>query len=328
MRAAVITGPGEIAIESVQDPTPGGADVVIDVAAVGLCGTDLHIFKGEHGTLPVIPGHEVTGVVVAIGAEVTAVREGDRVAVEPNLPCLDCEMCRRGRTNLCVSLGALGVTTAGGAAEFMRAPAKNCVVLDDAVDLCGATLIEPLSCAVHAFDVLGAHRGESVVIYGAGTMGLLMLELAKAMGPASVHVIEPVEERRARANDFGCTGAAASAEGFDREPAWDVVIDATGNANAIADGLARVARGGTFLQFGVASPDTRVEIAPYRVYNEEITITGSMAVLNSFERAAQLLTDGVIDPASFVTAQRPLVEFEAALASFAGGEGVKTQVLP
>jgi 2-desacetyl-2-hydroxyethyl bacteriochlorophyllide A dehydrogenase len=266
--------------------------------------------------------------VAAVGSGVANVRVGDRVAVDPSLPCGHCAQCRRGRLNLCLTLGALGVTVAGGAAEFMAAPASLCVVLPEHVDINGATLIEPLSCAVHGFDVLGARLGSSVVIYGAGTMGLLMLELAKTMGAMSVHVVEPNDERCARAAAFGCDAAASSVAALDVDPLFDVVIDATGNAAAISDGLQRVARGGTFLQFGVASPDTRVEIAPYRIYNEEITITGSMAVLNSFARAADLFASGLIDWTKFVTAQRPLAEYADALASFGRGEGVKTQVLP
>ena len=96
--------------------------MIVEVAAVGLCGTDLHILAGEHGVLPVVPGHEVTGTVVAAGAESGEVRVGDRVAVDPSLPCRACRFCRRGRENLCLTLGALGVTTAGGAADYMRAP--------------------------------------------------------------------------------------------------------------------------------------------------------------------------------------------------------------
>jgi 2-desacetyl-2-hydroxyethyl bacteriochlorophyllide A dehydrogenase len=328
MKAAIISAPGEVAVTTVDDPTPGPDDAIVEVAAVGVCGTDLHILDGEHGTLPVVPGHEVSGSVVAVGADVVGLNIGDRVAVDPSLPCFRCRYCRRGRTNLCETLGALGVTVAGGAAEFMRAPSASCVVLPEHVDLCGAALIEPLSCAVRGYDVLRAQLGASLLIYGAGTMGLLMLELAKKTGAVSVEVVEPNEARRARAAEFGCTGVAASAPDLDAHHGWDVVIDATGNAAAIQDGLGRVAPGGTFLQFGVASPHATVEIAPYAIYNREITITGSMAVLHSFERAADLFAAGAIDWRAFVTAQRPLDEYGDALAAFARGEGIKTQLLP
>ena len=255
-------------------------------------------------------------------------RVGDRVAVDPSLPCRACRFCRRGRENLCLTLGALGVTTAGGAAEYMRARASRCIVLPDHVDLHGATLIEPLSCVVRGYDVLRTALGASVLIYGAGTMGLLLLEVAKRTGPRSVHVVDPNSERAARAAAFGCTAAGPSVSALDVSEKWDVVIDATGNAEAIQDGVGQVTRGGTFLQFGVASPETRVSISPYEIYNHEITITGSMAVLHSFERAADLFAAGIVDWRAFVTSQRPLGDYADALASFGRGEGVKTQVLP
>ena len=323
-----MTAPDTIEVTTIDDPVPRPDDVIIEVAAVGLCGTDLQILAGEHGVLPVVPGHEVTGTVVATGGAVEDLRIGDRVAVDPSLPCRACRFCRRGRENLCSTLGALGVTTAGGAAEYLRADADRCIVLPDHVDLHGATLIEPLSCVLHGYDVLGPTLGASVLIYGAGTMGLLMLEMAKHTGPRSVHVVDPNGERQRRAVSFGCTAAGPGVDDFDAADGWDVVVDASGNSDAIQDGIGRVARGGTFLQFGVATPSARVSISPYEIYHHEITIRGSMAVLNSFERAADLFATGVIDWRAFVTSQRPLSEYAEALDSFRRGAGVKTQVLP
>ncbi|WP_445277913.1 zinc-binding dehydrogenase, partial [Streptomyces sp. DSM 41033] len=156
------------------------------------------------------------------------------------------------------------------------------------------------SCAVRGYDVLKGNLGAEVLIYGSGTMGLMMLELAKRTGAASVEVLDVNPQRLETATLLGCTGAAARAEELDRPGGWDVVIDATGNAAAIQDGLGRVAKGGTFLQFGVADYATTAVIEPYRIYNQEITITGSMAVLHSYERAAALFASGVLDPAVFI----------------------------
>lgn len=328
MRAAVLAAPGVVELSALPDPEPGPHDVVLQVAAVGLCGTDLHLLAGEHGSLPVVPGHEVTGTVVAVGAEVRRLRLGDRVAVDPNLPCRACRWCRQGRENLCPDLGALGVTTAGGAAELMRAPAASCVVLPEHVDLRDATLVEPLSCVVHAYDLLGSRLGASVLVYGAGSIGLMVLALAGRAGASSVDVVDLQPDRLARADRAGCSRSAGSADALDEPEGWDLVVDATGNPAAVQDGLRRVARGGTFLQLGVTSPDARVEIAPYDVYRREITVRGSMAVLHSFERAVGLFAAGVLDPGLLVTRRAPLHEYADALAAFGRGEGVKTQVLP
>lgn len=314
---------------TVDDPTPGRRDVVVEVAACGICGTDLHILEGEFApTLPVIPGHEFAGTVVATGSDVTEVVAGQRVAVDPSLYCNECHYCRTGRNNLCERWQAIGVSVPGGAAQYALAPVGNCVPLAEHVRLEDAALIEPLSCAVRGYDVLTSQLGSHVLIYGSGTMGLMMLELAKRTGAVSVDVVDINPERLVTAKALGCTATATSADEFDRPRGWELVVDATGVAAAIQDGLSRVAPGGTFLQFGVASYAARVEINPYRIYNQEITITGSMAVLHSYERAAELFAAGVLDPDVFISDRLPLEEYAVALERFKRGEGRKIQVLP
>jgi 2-desacetyl-2-hydroxyethyl bacteriochlorophyllide A dehydrogenase len=332
MRAAVITGVGQAEVAEVPDPTPGPREVVVQVAACGICGTDLHILQGEFApTLPIVPGHEFAGEIVALGREVSeasTLRPGDRVAVDPSLYCFECYYCRRGQNNLCDNWNAIGVSRPGGAAEYAVAPFANCVPLPDHVRTEDAALIEPLSCAVRGYDVLRSQLANTVLIYGSGTMGLMMLELAKRVGAASVDVVDLNAARLDTARQLGVSAAARTADELDRPRGWDLVIDATGNAAAIQDGLGRVGKGGTFLQFGVSDYAARATIEPYRIYNREITITGSMAVLHSFERAAVLFADGVIDPGVFVSDRLPLAEYPAALDRFAAGIGRKIQVRP
>jgi 2-desacetyl-2-hydroxyethyl bacteriochlorophyllide A dehydrogenase len=329
MRAALIEAPGKVSLVTIPDPVPGPRDVVVDVAACGLCGTDLHILQGEFApTLPIVPGHEFAGEVVGIGTQVTELAVGDKVAVDPSLYCHECRYCRIGRGNLCDRWGAIGVTVAGGAAEYALAPVANCVRLPEHVDVQNAALIEPLSCAVRGYDVLNARMGAEVLIYGSGTMGLMMLELAKRTGAASVDVVDVNPERLATAGALGCSRSAASAAELEQPRGWDVVIDATGNPAAIQDGLGRVAKAGTFLQFGVADYATTATIEPYKIYNQEITITGSMAVLHSYERAAALFATGVLDPEVFISHRLPLAEYPQALDQFRSGQGRKIVVVP
>ncbi|MDW4907210.1 zinc-dependent alcohol dehydrogenase family protein [Streptomyces sp. ADMS] len=329
MKAAVIESVGKAVVLEVPDPTPGPREVVVEVAACGLCGTDLHILQGEFApTLPIVPGHEFAGEVVGVGTAVTELSVGDRVAVDPSLYCHECRYCRTGHNNLCERWAAIGVTTAGGAAEYAVAPVANCVRLPEHIRTQDAALVEPLSCAVRGYDVLRTRLGAHVLIYGSGTMGLMMLELAKRTGAASVDVVDINAQRLSTAQLLGVTGSATNADELDRPQGWDVVVDATGNAAAIQDGLDRVAKAGTFLQFGVADYATRVTIDPYRVYNQEITITGSMAVLHSFERAAELFAAGVLDPEVFISDRLPLGSYPQALEQFASGVGRKTVVVP
>lgn len=329
MKAAVIEAPGKVAVTTVPDPTPGPREVVVEVAACGLCGTDLHILQGEFApSLPIIPGHEFAGEVVGTGRDVTELSVGDRVAVDPSLYCHECRYCRDGRGNLCDRWAAIGVSEPGGAAQYAVAPVANCVRLPDHVQVQDATLIEPLSCAVRGYDVLNSRLAAQVLIYGSGTMGLMMLELAKRTGAAAVDVVDINPERLATARTLGCSRTAASADELDRPQGWEVVIDATGNAAAIQDGLGRVAKAGTFLQFGVSDYAARAVIEPYKIYNQELTITGSMAVLHSFERAADLFATGVLDPQLFISDRLSLDSYPEALERFQAGEGRKIIVVP
>ena len=329
MRAAVITEVGQSEVADVEDPTPGPRDVVVQVAACGICGTDLHILQGEFApTLPIVPGHEFAGEIVELGREVTGLSVGDQVAVDPSLYCFECYYCRRGQNNLCENWNAIGVSRPGGAAEFVTAPMSNCVKLPDSVRPADAALVEPLSCAVRGYDVLRSQLANTVLIYGSGTMGLMMLQLAKRVGAASVDMVDLNDKRLETARSLGVTRSSTSADELDMPRGGDRVGEATGNPKAIQDGIGRVGKGGTFLQFGVSDYSARAEIEPYKIYNQEITITGSMAVLHSFERAAALFADGVIDPDVFISDRLPLEEYPKALEQFASGVGRKIQVVP
>jgi 2-desacetyl-2-hydroxyethyl bacteriochlorophyllide A dehydrogenase len=329
MRAVVIPEKNTVEVTTVDDPAPGDRQVVVEVAGCGICGTDLHILQGHFApTLPIVPGHEFAGEVVAVGGDVREVRVGDHVAVDPTLNCGECYQCRLGRFNLCERWRAIGVSDQGGAAEFAVAPVANCVTLPEGVSTRDAALIEPLSCAVRGYDVLRMKLAERVLIYGSGTMGLMMLQLAKRSGAGSVDMVDLNADRLKTAVELGCTNAVTSADELDRPRGWDVVIDCTGVVAAIQDGIKRVAKAGTFLQFGVTEHDARVEIDPYRIYNEEITITGSMAVNQSYERAAELFLDGVVPPEIFISDRLPLGSYEEALTRMREGKGRKIQVLP
>jgi threonine dehydrogenase-like Zn-dependent dehydrogenase len=203
---------------------------------------------------------------------------------------------------------------------------KNCFPLPEGVAPADAALIEPLSCAVRGFDVLPRRLGDHYLIYGAGTMGLMMLELAKRSGAASVSVVDLNAERLATATRLGVTAAGARPEEVERPRGWDVVIDCTGVQAAIQDGLGRVAPAGTFLQFGVADYAARATVEPFKIYNQEITITGSMAVLQSFERAGDLFVAGVLDPEVFISHRFPLDSYADAMAQFRAGIGRKIQI--
>ena len=331
MKAVVIEKPNQMTVSRIEDPTPASGEAVIKVEACGICGTDIHVLHGEFAPThyPIVPGHEFCGEVVAVAPDVRNVKTGDFVAVDPSLFCGKCRQCRLGRFNLCENWNAIGVGSANGAcAEFVAVPSANAFRLPPDMPRNWGALVEPLSCAVHGLDQVDLQVAEDYLIYGAGTMGLLLAQLAKDSGAGRVEMVERNPQRHALAKRLAADRVAVSADELDRPQGWDVVIDATGVVPAIEDGLRRVARGGTFLMFGVANADATATFSPFRVYNDEIKIIGSMAVLHSFERALTLLAKGVIDCESMITNRFPLDKYQGAIDTFLSGSGLKVQVGP
>lgn len=331
MRAVVFSGPGSWSLEEVPDPVPGPREVLVRVEAVGLCGTDIHVLDGEFAPTryPIIPGHETSGVVESVGEQVTEFVTGDRVSVDPTLTCGECRFCAVGRSNLCELWDGSGVArTNGSTAELTVAPVRNVHRLPVSVDLALAALIEPLSCAIHGFDLLPRRMGEHYLVYGAGTMGLMMAQLAPRAGAASVTVVDRNSVRLDVAREVGIDRVVGTADEDGRIDGWDVVIDCTGSVGAIEDGLTRVRRGGVFQQFGVAPVDATATFSPFRVYNDEISVVGSMAVLHSYGRAVEMFSAGAIRADRMVSHAYTLEDYGRALDAFRSGDGRKLQIRP
>lgn len=334
MRAVVFSAEGKIGLEERPEVAPGPMDVVVQTAAVGICGTDTHVLDGEfEGTLfPLVPGHEATGVVVAVGDRVrhspASVQIGDHVAVNPSTTCGACEYCRTGRSNLCRSWNGLGVVASDGAAqERFAAPLTNVYKLRPETDLNEAALIEPVACAIRGWDVLPRRIGDHVLVYGSGTMGLIMAQLAPRAGAASVTIIDVNPDRLVTAEQVGVEHRHTSADQADRD-GWDVVIDCTGNVRAIEDGLKRVKPGGTFQHFGVAPTEAVANYSPFRVYRDEVSIVGTMAVLDTFGRAVEMFEAGAIRAKPMISHSFCLDDYADALDMFRSGTGRKLQIRP
>jgi 2-desacetyl-2-hydroxyethyl bacteriochlorophyllide A dehydrogenase len=334
MRAVVFGSVGELSLEDRPEPTPGYKEVLIETAAVGICGTDTHVFDGEfEGTVfPIVPGHEATGTILALGEGVNDgvldFQVGDHVAINPSNVCGECEFCLNGHQNLCRSWDGLGVVASDGASqERFVAPAKNVYKLKPETDLYEAALIEPLACAIRGWDMLPRRIGDHVLVYGSGTMGLLMAQLAPLAGAASVSIVDLNEERLRTAAQVGIKNRFTSADQAPRDK-WDVVIDCTGNIRAIEDALTRVKPAGFFQDFGVAPADRTANYSPFRVYRDEITIVGTMAVHNSFGRAVEMFEAGAINAKAMISHSFTLDDYAQALEMFRAGTGRKLQIRP
>jgi 2-desacetyl-2-hydroxyethyl bacteriochlorophyllide A dehydrogenase len=330
MRAVVWEEPGKLAVTEVPDPTPGHGELIVKVGDCGICGTDVHIADGEFPPTPypIVPGHEFAGQVVALGDGVPSEwHGGERVAVDPSLFCGHCAACHAGRGNLCANWNAIGDTVDGAFAEYVKVPAANAYPIPDAVSDQQGALIEPLSCAVHGMRRIGAVVGEDVLVMGAGTMGLLLMQLLNRAGARSVAVVDRKASRLDAATAVGAAAVATDVADLDTSK-FGVAVDATGAPAAIEAAFGRLDRGGRLLIFGVTSGDAEVSLSPFRIYNDEITVLGSMAVLNSFGAAAGLMADGAVKTAPLLADPYPLDRFGDALASVRAGEGIKIQVNP
>jgi NADPH2:quinone reductase len=330
MRALVLDRPGSFRVADVPDPTPRPSEIVVKVDCCGICGTDMHILAGEFPPTPypIIPGHEFAGLVVARGADVVQdLPDGARVAVDPSLLCGWCRQCRAGRNNLCENWAAIGDTTNGAFAEYVAVPAVNAYRLPDHIDGQYGAMAEPLSCAVHGLRRLGPVDGDSVVVVGAGTMGLLLTQLLLHAGAGPVAVVDRVAGRLDVARKLGAAQAVTDASALDGAR-FNVAVDATGVPGAIETAIGLLDRGGRMLVFGVSPANATIRVSPFRIYNDEITIVGSMAVLRSFGAAVDLLASGAVDPRPLLGEPLPLEGFGAAVDHVRAGEGIKWHIRP
>lgn len=331
MRAVVWEKPNQLKIKDhAPDPKPDPGQLVIEVGACGVCGTDVHIAHGEFPPTPypLIPGHEFAGTVVAVGAGTAGDwQEGERVAVDPSLFCGYCEACRSGRGNLCANWNAIGDTVDGAFARYVAVPQANAYRIPDGVNFQQGAMIEPLSCAVHGLRRIGSVVNADVLIVGAGTMGLLMAQLVLRAGARSLSMVDTSSSRLDIARRLGADDVATDVRGLNREK-FGVAVDATGAPPAIEAAFGVLDRGATLLIFGVTAGDAAVDLSPFRIYNDELRVIGSMAVLNSFSEAVDLMGSGSIDTGPFLSDPLPLGDFAEALERVQRGQGLKVQVNP
>jgi 2-desacetyl-2-hydroxyethyl bacteriochlorophyllide A dehydrogenase len=332
MNAVVFESVGSLALRSVPDPTPQPDEVVLRVAQAGICGTDLHIFRGEYlSTFPLIPGHEFVGEVVAVGRDVRGIAVGQRAVGDPNLSCGNCEFCRSLQPNHCRRWQAVGVTRAGAFAEYVALPARAVYPVPDSIDDAAAAFIEPLACVVYALGRIRVRAGDDVLIFGGGPMGLLLTQALRRVGGARLTLVEPNAQRAELARRVGADAVLTPAEASElpRDPGkFHVVVDATGLPRVIERALDPLRPGGTYLQFGVAPIGAHAAGEPYRIFRNDWTIVGSFALSQTFAPAIRWLEAGAIDVAPLVSHVLPLAEFAAGFAEFAGGRSLKVHVRP
>jgi 2-desacetyl-2-hydroxyethyl bacteriochlorophyllide A dehydrogenase len=332
VRAVVFPSVHHFEVAEVAEPEVRAGWLTLEVGTAGICGTDLHILEGEFpmAKFPCIPGHEFAGTVIGVGPEVAGFRAGDRVGVMPSVFCGACHWCRNGRGNLCPDAGGFGTSLPGGFAERVAVLATHAYRLPDGLSFAEAALVEPLACVVHAFHRLNPRAGESYLIWGAGTMGLMLAQYARFAGARTVALVDVNRAKLDRAGSFGFQVLGESyADVRDRGPfGFDNVIEATGVPAVVESASESVTPGGRLLLFGVCPPGARASLEPYRIYRDEIDVIGSMAVFESYEPALAAMASGAIDGRRMVSHTFDLVRFGEALDVVRSGAGMKVQIVP
>lgn len=338
MQALMFEGPWQMPLRDLPIPDLGPRDVLVQVAAVGICGSDVHGFTGSSGRRRpgVVMGHECCGTVVGRGAEVTGHSVGDRVCVQPIVACGECALCRAGRPNLCRERLGIGWSVDGGFAEFVRVPQRNAVALPDEVSWHAGALVEPLAVALHAVNVSPLDLGETALVIGAGPIGLLTLLALKLRGAGTVVISDLNPRRLELARRLGADlvieparqDVAAQVREWTGGLGADVVIEAVGTTTTASASLAAVRSGGHVTWIGNVSP--QVEVSMQDVVGREIGIRGAYAFVEEFGRAVDLIARGRVDVSSLVERTAPLSEGPELIGALAGStlDAVKVVLEP
>jgi 2-desacetyl-2-hydroxyethyl bacteriochlorophyllide A dehydrogenase len=298
MRALRAVAPGEVRLDEVARPEPGPEDVLVRIRACGICGTDLHWWHGAFPVPPVCPGHEIAGEVAAVGRAVRTLKEGDAVALEGIVSCNACSSCASGAYHLCAGLGFVGITLAGGFADYIAVPARHCFRTPRGISAAAAALSEPLAVAVHGVRIAGMERGARVLVLGAGTIGLMAIVAARAAGAGEIVVTARRPHQRAAAMALGASRVFGDDDpmglgAFAGESPIDLVLESVGGtADTLAVAMGACRPAGTICVLGVftgspAFPATLMVV-------KELTLKGSMVYNRAAGRADFETTQDII----------------------------------
>lgn len=331
MRAIVFETPGELRVADLPEPVPAADEVVLAVEAAGLCGSDIHAYLGVFpAPFPYVPGHEVAGRVVAVGAELDAAQIGRRYVLHPLLPCGECPACQAGRINFCAALHIYGGDLAGGFAERFAVRLDRLLPIPDGLASEQAAFAEPLACVLHGLDRIGVEAGDRVLIIGAGSIGLLLMQACLARGAGNATIGDIVHAKLDLARELG--GIPLPLPGEIPPRSFDLVIDATGSPAVVAGLLAHVRDGGRVLYFGVCPPAATIAMHPFELFRRELTVAGCFSLAGELSPALELIAGGAVRVAPLISERLPLEGLRGVLAQHDGGghgsAAIKTMVVP
>ncbi|MFA6034155.1 MAG: zinc-dependent alcohol dehydrogenase family protein [Myxococcota bacterium] len=339
MRAVRLEAVGSIALHEVGKPVAGPDDLLVRIEACGICGTDRHLFHGEFPCRPpVTPGHEFSGIVEAVGANVSGFSIGDRVTGDPNIACGRCVHCHAGRVNLCGNLSAIGIHRDGGFADYLALPHQQAFILPAGLNPLHGAFCEPLGCCLHGVDLAGIRPGGSVVVLGGGVIGLLTVQLARLAGATTIILSTRQASRRALAEELGATAtvdptAADVIEAISGPSGLgpggvDVVFECAGVKETVEQSMRLARAGGTVVIVGVTPQGMKAEFEPFDLLFRELKVFGSFLNPFTHRRAADLIASGAIEIDRLISRRVPLEEAAAVIANPPAPGEVKVLVVP
>ncbi|WP_425560248.1 NAD(P)-dependent alcohol dehydrogenase [Kineococcus glutinatus] len=332
MRVSVLRAAGDLAVEERPVPAAGPGQVLVRVGSVGVCGSDVHYHRhGRIGefvvTAPLVLGHEAGGRVVAVGAGVDPARVGQRVALEPGVPCRRCAQCRAGRYNLCPDVRFFATPPVDGAfCEYLAHDADYAFAVPDSLSDDAAGLIEPLSVGVWACRKAAVGAGSRLLVAGAGPIGLVTAQVARALGAADVVVSDIDAGRRGAALRFGATQVLDPAVDDAAGLGADAFVDCSGAPSAVVAGIRAVRPAGHVVLVGMGADEATLPVS--HLQNREITLTGTFRYADTYPAAISLAARGVVDLDGLVTGRFDLDGVEEALTAGARPGSIKSVVLP
>lgn len=301
MKALYIEKENTVYLKDLPRPEPAADELLIRVAASGFCGSDIHILKGGHvQKYPVIPGHEFSGVVEAVGSDVKNFKPGDRVSADPNIFCENCDACKSNHQIHCKNLSVLGSLRDGAFAEYVTVP-ERCAFDIGNLDFISASMAEPLGCVINSHNKFEIPIGASVLVQGAGTIGLMQMLLSKKRGAARVVMTDIKDAQLEKAKEVGADIVLKSGPDIEEklreiEPeGFDVVIDATGVPKCVEQGIKLVKYAGKMIVFGACPTGSTATIDPFDIYFRDIQIIGSYALEKTLGQSISMLQNGALD---------------------------------
>ncbi len=310
MKQAVMTAPGAIEIRDIERPGYGPDEVLIAVKRIGVCGSDIHVWHGLHPYTgyPVVQGHEVSGVIAEVGRDVSGLAPGDKVTFMPQVTCGECYPCRHGMYHICESLKVMGFQTDGAGQEYFPIAADLVLKLPDEMSLDQAAMIEPISVGVHAIARGGGAEGKKVLVLGAGTIGNLTAQVARASGAAAVMITDVSDYKLDKARQCGFESVVnpqqenlgeALLRDFGPDRA-DLIVECVGVEATITDAVNEARKGSTIVVVGVFGEKPRVDLG--LVQDRELSLVGTLMYQQAdYERAIELVTGGLMQLDKLVT---------------------------